>query len=51
MPKSGDTLKIIMKQNYFVLPFLIFWSFLTQSLIQIDHLLLVALSINGFARF
>ena len=42
---------IIMKQNYFVLPFLIFWSFFTQSLIQIDHLLSVALSINGFARF
>ena len=30
----------------FVLPFLIFWSFFTQSLIQIDHLLSVALSIN-----
>ena len=42
---------IIMKQNYFVLPFLIFWSFFTQSLIQIDHLLSVALNINGFARF
>ena len=42
---------IIMKQNYFVLPFLIFWSFFTQSLIQIDHLLSVALSINGFTRF
>ena len=42
---------IITKQNYFVLPFSIFWSFFTRTLIQIDHLLSVALSINGFARF
>ena len=40
-----------MKKNYIVLPFLIFWSSFTQSLIQIDHLLSVALNINGFARF
>jgi len=41
----------IMKQNHFVLPFLIFRSFFTQSLIQIDHLLSVVFSINSFARF
>jgi len=40
---------IIMKQNYFVLPILICQSFFIQSLIQIDHLLSIAFSINGFA--
>ena len=38
-----------MKQNHFVLPFLIFRSFFTQSLIQIDHLLSITFSIIDFA--
>ena len=36
---------IIMKQNHFVSPFLIFRSFFTQSLIQIDYLLSVQRSV------
>ena len=42
---------IVMEQNYLAVSSGPFWSFFDQCMVQIDHLLSVAISINSFTRF